>query len=71
MAGNKPTPKSQARLSQDSLKNYVNPDTGALINGKYEVDTTKNRDNQISRKNDKVKNITVGIKDIDESIYFY
>ena len=71
MAGNKPTPKSQARLSQDSLKNYVNPETGAPVNGKYPVDTTKSRANQISRKNDRVKNLTVGIKDIDESIYYY
>lgn len=71
MAGNKPTPKSQGRLSQDSIENYKNPDTGAPVNGKYAVDTAKNRANQISRKGDKVKNLTVGIKDIDESIYYY
>ena len=64
MAGKKPIPKTQAKLSQDSISNYVNPDTGAPINGKYGVDSSKSRVNQISRKNGKVKNLTVGIKDI-------
>ena len=71
MADKKQIPKSQARLSQDSIKNYKNPETGTPINEKYDVDKLKNRANQVSRKDDKVKNLTVGIKDIDEAIHHY
>jgi hypothetical protein len=71
MADKKQIPKSQARLSQDSIKNYKHPETGTPINEKYDVDKLKNRANQVSRKNDKVKNLTVGIKDIDEAIHHY
>lgn len=71
MADKKQLPKSQARLSQDSIKNYKHPETGAAINEKYEIEKLKKRANQVSRKEDKVKNLTVGIKDIDEAIYHY
>ena len=71
MADKKQTPKSQARLSQDSIKNYKHPETGTPINEKYAVDKLKSRANQVSRKDDKVKNLTVGIKDIDEAIHHY
>jgi len=47
MAGKKPIPRSQAKLSQDSINNYVNPDSGAPINGKYAVDSSKSRVNQL------------------------
>ena len=59
MADKKQTPKSQARLSQDSIKNYKHPETGTPINEKYAVDKLKSRANQVSRKDDKVKNLTV------------
>ena len=71
MADKKQLPKSQARLSQDSIKNYKHPETGAPINEKYEIEKLKKRANQVSRKEDKVKNLTVGIKDIDEAIHHY
>ena len=71
MADRKPQPKSQERLSQDSVENYKNPETGAEINSKYGKDRNKDRALQVSRKEDKVKNLTVGIKDIDEAIYYY
>lgn len=71
MAEKRQTPKSQGRLSQDSIETYKNPETGAPVNGKHAIDQAKSRANQISRKEDNVKNLTVGIKDIDESIYYY
>lgn len=71
MADRKAIPKSQARLSQDSIENYKHPETGAPINEKHGVDKGKTRAQQVSRKEDSIKNLTVGIKDIDESIYYY
>ena len=64
-------PKTQGRLSQDSVQPYKNPDTNVEIQGKAGVPDPKNRANQIRRDNDLVKNISIGIKDIDEAIYFY
>jgi len=57
MAGKKPIPKSQEQLSAAL--------TGASI------DKSKDRAMQIRRDNDTVKNFSVGIKDIDEAIYYY
>lgn len=63
-------PKSQERLSQDSIQTYRNPETGQETGTKGPLDTSKNRENQLKR-DDEVKNFQVGIKDIDESIYYY
>jgi|CoawatStandDraft_6_1074263.scaffolds.fasta_scaffold14414_2 hypothetical protein len=71
MAGNKPTPKSQEQLSQDLISNYKNPDTDSPIQDKAPLSTAKNRENQIRRDNDKVRNFTIGVKDIDEAIHYY
>lgn len=71
MADSKPTPKTQERLSQDSINTYRNPETGVEVNQKAPLDTSKNRENQIRRDNDEVKNFKVGIKDIDEAIHYY
>lgn len=71
MADKKPTPKSQEQMSQDLVSNYKNPDTGAAIKPKAGQRDLKERGNQISRKNDNVDNLTIGIKDIDEAIYYY
>lgn len=71
MAENPQLPKSQEQLSQDSITNYTNPDTGAVISPKASLTDLQDRAKQVSRANDTVKNITVGIKDIDESIYYY
>ena len=71
MAGNKPRPKSQEELRRDTIKNYVNPESGVPVSPKAGPTDLQNRAKQVSRKNDKVKNLTVGIKDIDEAIYYY
>jgi len=57
MAGNKPLPKSQDQLSAEQ--------TGASI------DRSKDRAHQVRRDSDAIKNYSVGIKDIDEAIYYY
>ena len=64
-------PKSQEQLSQDSISTYKNPESGAEINSKASLNTDKNRENQIRRDNDEVQNFKVGIKDIDEAIFYY
>ena len=56
MAENTPTPKSQEQLSNESLG--------------LSTSTTNNRAYQVNR-NDNVENLTIGIKDIDEAIFYY
>jgi hypothetical protein len=69
---NKPLdPKSQEQLSQESIESYVHPETGQVLGVKQPLDQQKNRANQVRRDNDKVQNFKVGIKDIDEAIYYY
>lgn len=58
MAENTPIPKSQEQLSNESLS--LNTAT-----------TSVNRALQVSRANDTVENLTIGIKDIDEAIFYY
>jgi len=70
MADNVNTPKTQAELSQNSINTYTNPNTGVSATTTPLVDQT-NRAYQISRADDDVQNFKVGIKDIDEAIYFY
>lgn len=60
----KPIPKSQVELSQETIEPYLNQ-------GKAPVPANKRRENQKSLKNDDVKQFTVGLKDVDESIFFY
>ena len=60
----KPIPKSQIELSQDTIEPYLNQ-------GKAPVPANKRRENQKSLKNDDVKQFSVGLKDVDESIFFY
>jgi len=64
-------PKSQEQLSQDSISTYKNPESGGEINSKAPLNTDKNRENQIRRDTDEVQNFKVGIKDIDEAIFYY
>lgn len=72
MADNTPNlPKNQEQLSQDSINTYKNPESHAEISSKGPLNTSKNRENQISRSDDEVQNFKVGIKDIDEAIYYY
>lgn len=60
----KPIPKSQVEISQETIEPYVN-------NGKAPVPSSKKRENQRTRKNDEVKQFTVGLKDVDEAIFYY
>ena len=57
----KPIPKSQIELSQETIEPYLNQ-------GKAPVPANKRRENQRSVKNDDVKQFSVGLKDVDESI---
>lgn len=60
----KPIPKSQVEISQETIEPYVN-------NGKAPVPSSKKRENQRTRKNDEVKQFSVGLKDVDEAIFYY
>lgn len=60
----KPIPKSQVELSQETIEPYLNT-------GKGPVPANKRRENQKSLKGDEVKQFQVGLKDVDESIFFY
>lgn len=60
----KPVPKSQIELSQETITPYLNQ-------GKVPVPANKRRENQRSVKGDDVKQFQVGLKDVDEAIFFY
>jgi len=60
----KPIPKTQVELSQETITPYLN-------NGKAPVPANKRRENQRTRKNDDVKDFSVGLKDIDTAIVYY
>jgi hypothetical protein len=64
-------PKTQEQISQDSLKSYRNPDTHTELMPKGPLDTSRNRENQRRVDSDTVNTFKVGIKDIDESIFYY
>jgi hypothetical protein len=60
----KPVPKSQVELSQETITPYLNQ-------GKAPVPANKRRENQRSLKDDEVKQLNVGLKDIDSAIVYY
>lgn len=60
----KPIPKSQAELSQETITPYTN-------RKKSEIAQDRNRGYDRSVKNDDVKQFSVGLKDIDETIVYY
>lgn len=60
----KPIPKSQVELSQETITPYLNQ-------GKAPVPANKRRENQKTVKGDDVKQFQVGLKDVDESIFYY
>ena len=64
-------PKTQEQISQDSITNYRNPDTDTQFQGKAPLDTSKDRENQRRVDKDNVGTLKVGIKDIDEAIFYY
>jgi hypothetical protein len=65
---NKPIPPNQSEIIQSTIKPYLNQ-------GKPIVDTVfsrqSNRAQQTSRKTDKIKDISVGLQDIDYAIKYY
>ena len=71
MAENTPIPKSQEQLSQNTIETNSNPDTHAEIGTKGTLDNSTSRELQVSTDGDIVKTYKVGIKDIDEAIYYY
>ena len=64
----KPIPKNQSQITQETL-----PPAYLQSRGKPPVDSlfTKNRAFETSRKNDKIKDINVGLEDIDYAIKYY
>ena len=60
----KPVPKSQVELSQETITPFLNQ-------GKAPVPANKKRENQRTLKGDEVKQFSVGLKDVDESIFYY
>jgi hypothetical protein len=64
----KPIPKNQSQITQEAL-----PPAYLRSQGKPPQDTvfTKNRAYETSRKNDKIKDINVGLEDIDYAIKYY
>mgnify|MGYP001207448003 CR=1 FL=1 len=68
----KPIPPSQKELSK-RLQDPYQDSEGRFNRGNpndFEYDNL-NRANQISYKNDNVKPFSLGIKDIDEAIFYY
>lgn len=65
MSTRKPIPKSQKTISQESI-------SPLLSNSKSPInDVTQNRALNRSVKNDNIKQFSVGLKDIDETIVYY
>ena len=64
----KPIPKNQSQITQEAL-----PPAYLQSRGKPPADSlfTKNRAFETSRKNDKIKDINVGLEDIDYAIKYY
>jgi hypothetical protein len=60
----KPTPKTQQELSFENGTSYLNT-------GKVPYIDKKERIEQVSVKGDTFKNVSIGIKDIDEAILYY
>lgn len=60
----KPIPKSQAELSQETITPYTN-------RKKSEIPQDKNKGYNRSVKNDDVKQFSIGLKDIDQTIVYY
>lgn len=79
----KPVPKSQQEISNNQVDPYVNPDTGETLGNPNEPSDFRqftptqqngvdfNRSEKMSFKGDTVKPFSVGIQDIDESIFYY
>ena len=60
MATRKPIPKTQRQLSQQAVGSTSS-----------DINPQDNRGNRVSVKNDNVKQFTIGLRDIDETIVYY
>jgi len=60
----KPVPKKQAEIMRDQI-------SPVLPTGKPIIPDNKKRENQRTVKGDKVKQLTIGLRDIDETIIYY
>ena len=68
MADNNVNPKSQRELSQNTIQPYK---VEGYKGEKTDVVEGKKREFQRSVKNDKVKRFAIGLRDIDEAIFYY
>ncbi len=69
MAGsNKPLPKTQSQISQDSINLFQG---GAISGSTQPVQNLKKRELQRSVKNDNTQRLSLGLKDIDGAIFYY
>ena len=68
MPSNKVLPKTQQQISQDSIDSY-----GAehYSGSKQPINDLKKRELQRSVKNDNTKRFSLGLRDIDEAIFYY
>lgn len=71
--GKKPTPPTQKELSNSLIQTYNPPEShaGFLPNPNDNIISNSARSSQLTFKNDPHKPINIGIKDIDEAVYFY
>lgn len=79
----KPVPKSQKEIINNQINPYVNPETGETRGNpnepqdfrQFTPDTQRgvdfNRSEELSSKNDKYKQFSVNIQDVDEAILYY
>ena len=71
MANRKPTPKTQREISISQQEPYQQGGPGFQTVGNPNNNGEINRGEQLSLKNDTAKPFTLGIQDIDETIYYY
>jgi hypothetical protein len=75
MAGKTPIPKSQREIANSQITPYDtsrgNPNNTSIDKRENNQNVNPDRANQISKKGDTWKPLTIGIKDIDETIKYY
>ena len=64
----KPIPKNPEEISQEQINPYLN-DLGKPIS--QTAFSPRNRGTDYSMKNDTVKDISIGLEDIDNAVMFY
>ena len=64
---NKPIPRNQSEIVQSTIRPYLNQGKPVNTNVFNQID----RANQTTRKTDKIKDISIGLEDIDYAIKYY